>query len=129
MNTGEVVHPSRTQTETDHNVCGHPVSSAGAKLRTGQTLTFMKQDGGGLQRAKVLSRAGKASGKYKHWFNLQHIEPDGSDGQQEQLDMSGVDHLNIETSDRETDVLITKDMSFDYSQTGLNDELEQKQCF
>jgi len=51
---------------------------------------------------------------------LQHVEPDGSDGQKEQVDMSGVDHLNIESTDRETDVLITKDMSFD---TAKQDEI------
>lgn len=38
-------------------MCGIPVSSSGVKLKTGQTLTFMKQDSGGLQRAKVLGRA------------------------------------------------------------------------
>lgn len=102
-----------TQTETDHNVCGNPVSSADVNIKTGQTITFIKQDGGGLQRAKVLGRAGKASGKYKHWFNLQHIEPDGSDGQKESVDMSCVNNLNIESIDSETDVLITKDISFD----------------
>lgn len=61
-----------THTETDHNVCGDPVSSAGVKIKKGQTVTFMKQDGSGLQRGKVLGRAGKISGKYKNWFNLQH---------------------------------------------------------
>ncbi len=72
LNTGEVVYPRMTQTETDHDVCGNPVSSAGVKLTTGQTVTFMKQDGS-VQRAKVLGRTGKASGKYKNWFNLQHL--------------------------------------------------------
>lgn len=38
-------------------MCGIPVSSSGVKLKTGQTLTFMKQDSVGLQRAKVLGRA------------------------------------------------------------------------
>lgn len=111
VNTGEMVHPNMTQIETD--VCGNPVSSAGVKLKTGQTITFMKRDGGGLQRAKVLGRAGKASGKHKSWFNLQHIEPDDSDGQKESVDMSCVDNLNTESTDKETDVLITKEFSFD----------------
>ncbi len=112
LNTGEVVYPRMTQTETDHDMCGNPVSSAGVKLTTGHTVTFMKQDGS-VQRAKVLGRAGKASGKYKNWFNLQHIEHDGSDGQQGPVDMSCVDNIHIESTDRENDALITKDISFD----------------
>ncbi len=75
LNKGEVVYPRMTQTETDHDMCGNPVSSAGVKLTTGLTVTFMKQDDS-VQRATVLGRAGKASGKYKNWFNLQHIEHD-----------------------------------------------------
>lgn len=111
--TGEVAYPRITQAETDHVVCGDPVSFADVKLKTGQTITFNKQNSDGLHRAKVLGRAGKASGKYKNWFNLQHIKHDGSDGQKESVDMSGVDNLHIESTDREADVLITKDISFD----------------
>ena len=85
-NTREVVHPTMTQTETDHNVCGNSVSSAGVKLKTGQTVTSIKPDDGHLQRAKVLDRAGKASGRHKNWFYLQHVEPDGSDRQKESVD-------------------------------------------
>lgn len=101
-----------TQSETDHNVGVNSVSSAGVKLKTGQTVTFMKPDDSRLQRAKVLGRAGKASGRHKNWFNIQHVEPDGSDGQKEAVDMSSVDNLNIE-SEMENDILITKDVSFD----------------
>ncbi len=100
LNIGKVVYPRMTQTETDHDVCVNPVTSAGVKLTTGQTVTFMKQDGS-VQRAKVLGRAGKASGKYKNWFNLQHIEHDGSDGQKGPVDMSCVDNIHIESTDRE----------------------------
>lgn len=85
-----------TQTETDH---GDPASFA---------WTFTKQNSNALQRANVLGRASKAAGKYKNWFNLQHIKHDGTDGQKESVDMSCVDNLHIESTDRETDVLITK---------------------
>ncbi len=37
----EVVYPRMTQTETDHDMCVNPVSSAGVKLTTGQTVTVM----------------------------------------------------------------------------------------
>lgn len=66
VTTDKVVYPSMTQTETDHNVCVKPVSYACVKLKPGQTVTFMKQNSGGLQKAKVLGRAGKVSGKYKN---------------------------------------------------------------
>lgn len=59
MNTGEVVHPSMAQTETNHNVCGNPVSSAGVKL---------KKDGG-LQR-QGFRQSRQSLWKHKNWSIL-----------------------------------------------------------
>lgn len=114
FNTDEGVQPPVTQTEMEHNVCDNPsVLTASVKLRTGQTVTFLKRDESVLYRAKVLGRAGKATGQYKNWYNLQHIEPDDSEGQNEAVDMSGVHSLSIESEVMDADVLITKDISFD----------------
>lgn len=118
VNTGEVLHPpltqtNVTQTDTEQRACGNPAPSAGVKLKTGQTVTFVNRDDGIQCTARVLSRAGKATGQHKNWYNLQYLEPDGSEGQKEAVDMSSVGSLNIESEDSEADVLITKDISFD----------------
>lgn len=118
VNTGEVLHPpltqtNVTQTDTEHRACGNPAPFAGVKLRTGQTVTFVSRDDGIQHTARILGRVGKATGKLKNVYNLQHLEPDGGEGQKESADMSRVGSLNIESEDREADVLITKDISFD----------------
>ena len=56
---------------------------------------------------RVLGRAGKATGKHKNWYNLQHIEPDGSNGQKESVDMPRVDNLNIQQETMDADILIS----------------------
>lgn len=101
------------QAETEHNVCASPVSSAGVKLRAGQTVIFVNRNGVVQYKARVCGRAGKATGKYKNWYNLQHLEPEGSDGQKESVDMSRVDSVDNEPENMTAVVLITKDISFD----------------
>ena len=118
VNTGEGLHPpltqtNVTQTDTEHKACGNPAPFAGVKLRTGQTLTFVSRNDGIQRTARVLGRVGKATGKHKNLYNLQHLGPDDSEGQKESVDMSCVGSLNIEPEDREADVVITKDISFD----------------
>lgn len=55
----------------EQNVCDdNSVRSASVKLKTGQTVTFMKEDESVPCRAKVLGRAGKTTGQYKNWYNL-----------------------------------------------------------
>ena len=120
VNTEEVLHQlltqtNVTQTDTECRVCGNPAPFAGVKLRTGQTVTFVSRDDGIQHTARILGRAGKATGKHKNLYNLQHLKPDGSERQKESVDMSRVGGLNIESEDREADVLITKYISFDAS--------------
>lgn len=68
-NTEEVVCPpvtpnEVTQKEIKQNVCDdYSVLSASVKLKTGQTVTFMKGDECVPSRAKVQGRAGKATGQ------------------------------------------------------------------
>ena len=100
VNTGEVLHPpltqtNVTQTDTEHKACGNPAPFAGVRLRTGQTVTFVSRNDGIQHTARVLGRAGKATGKHKNLYNLQHLEPDGSEGQKESVDMSCVGSLTL----------------------------------
>ncbi len=102
-----------TQTDTEHSACGCSAPFADVKLKTGQIVTFVCRDDGVQHRARVLGRAGKATGKHKNWYNLQNLEPDDSGKQNESVDMSQVDDLNTESEDRDVNVLITKDISFE----------------
>ena len=61
---------------------GPVVSLTGVELRTGQTVTFVSRDDGIQHTVRVLGRAGNATGKHNNWYNLQHLEPDGSEGQE-----------------------------------------------
>lgn len=93
----------------EQHVCDDiSVLSPSVKLETGQTVTFMKGDESVPCRAKVLGKAGKATGQYKNWYNLQLIETDGNHGQKEAVDVSRVNNLSIESKVRDTDVFITK---------------------
>ncbi|XP_039900576.1 uncharacterized protein LOC120741662 [Simochromis diagramma] len=93
-------------TPTDH-------VSANVKLRSGQLIAFTNRDNGVQHTARVLGRAGKAKGQYKNWYNVQYLEHDGSEGERKAVDMSLVDGLCTEAENRDADVLITKDISFD----------------
>lgn len=118
----EVQIPENTETDDREDVrqtnetesdATNIVGSTGVKLRTGQTVTFTNRDDGTNHTARVLGRAGKAKGQYKNWYNVQYLEPNGSEGQKEALDMSHVDELLTECENTDVDVLITKDISFD----------------
>lgn len=119
---GDVQIPKNTETDDREDVrqtnetesdATNTVGSTGVKLRTGQTVTFTNRDDGTKHTARVLGRAGKAKGQYKNWYNVQYLEPNGSEGQKEALDMSQVDDLHTECENTDADVLITKDISFD----------------
>lgn len=77
-----------------------------------------------LHTAKVLGRAGKATGKYKNWYNMLLIEPPNVAGNIESADMSKVENLQVKTAVTDTNtsdacenVLVTNDVSFDQAKT------------
>ena len=46
-------------------------------------------------QVKVLSRAGKASGKYKSCYNIEYLSPDNLMGQQTWIDLDNIDITSI----------------------------------
>lgn len=101
-----------TQSDTERRTDVH--------LKTGQVLKYRDRDSGALHTAKVLGRAGKATGKYKNWYNLLLIEPTNVAGSKDSVDVSCLDCLQMEPDVADVsattvseDVLITKDLSFD----------------
>lgn len=86
-----MTHTNVTQTETQHNVYVNPVTSSGVESMSDCNIY---RNYGVQHRATVLGR-GKATGKHKNWYNLQHLESDGSDGKKESLDLSIVLTLKL----------------------------------
>ena len=90
-------------------------------LTTGQIISYLDKDTGVSHTAKVMGRAGKATGKNKNWFNLQYSEPVDIAGTMRSADLTQVEDLQVEPLDNgevcsdvhENDVLVTEDVSFD----------------
>ncbi|XP_048012163.1 uncharacterized protein LOC125245541 isoform X2 [Megalobrama amblycephala] len=102
----------RTQSDTEQGT--------DVRLKTGQVLKYRDRDSGALHTAKVLGRAGKATGKYKNWYNLLLIGLTNVAGSKDSVDVSSLESLQIEpavtdvnTTNISEDVLVTKDLSFD----------------
>ena len=48
---------------------------------------YLDEDGEHLQVAKIVSRAGKGTGQYKHWYNIEYIKYDSKSGEVSSLDI------------------------------------------
>ena len=89
-------------------------------LTTGQIISYLDKDTGVSHTAKVMGRAGKATGKNKNWFNLQYSEPVDIAGTMGSADLTQVEDLQVEPLDNgevcsevhENYVLVTEDVSF-----------------
>lgn len=98
-----------------------PIIRTDCSTSQGQFIKYVDRDTGISHRAKVLGRAGKASGKNKDWYNLEYTEPVSLTGTTRSADLSQVDTLQIESLDKveqpsdrhHDDVLVTKDVSFE----------------
>lgn len=84
-------------------------------------MTFRSSESGASHTAKVLGRAGKATGKYKNWYNLELLEPAEVAGSSEAADLSQLEDLQVQVqapgTDTCEDVFVTKDLSFDEAKT------------
>lgn len=66
---------TREQNEAE-NLTDHIEQQTDFNLKAGQIVKY--KDGGILHTTKVLGCAGKATGKYKHWYNLKYIDVAGT---------------------------------------------------
>lgn len=71
------------------------------KIKVNQKITFQQTDGQHCE-AKILSRAGKSTGQYSKWFNIQYKSPNSNAGKITSLDFSNV--RNIQILENESDV-------------------------
>ena len=51
-----------------------------ARIEPGQIITYNHMDTGTKISAKVLSKAGKATGRNKNWYNIQCLKPEEYEG-------------------------------------------------
>ena len=58
-----------------------------ARIEPGQIITYNQMDTGTKISAKVLSKAEKATGRNKNWYNIQCLKPEDYEGEK----MSGFD--------------------------------------
>lgn len=65
-------------------------------LKTGQVVKYRDGDKGILLTAKLLGRAGKATGKHKNWHNMLLVEPTDVAGVTRSTDLSNENCLQIE---------------------------------
>jgi transposase InsO family protein len=93
------------------------------KIKPGQCIAFRNDSLADKVTARVISRAGKATGKHKHWYNLEYLN---SEKDAEPRDLSAVDDLEIiEISDHDEalsdEVMVCHNVTFDDAkQTELN---------
>ncbi|ESO90517.1 hypothetical protein LOTGIDRAFT_164106 [Lottia gigantea] len=66
----------------DHEIIAIDDKAVLMKVKPGQNITF-KNDEKDKISAKVINRAGKASGKYCHWYNIEN-----EDGNRQSIDLS-----------------------------------------
>ena len=79
-------------------------NTSNLKIKPGQKVTYKDQHTGNVVSAKVLGRAGKATGRNKDWFNLEYLEPEGIKGISQSVDLSQVDGLEV-NSETETEIV------------------------
>ena len=76
-NESEEEAPSNDEDAEDNNYNTSTHSNTtceGLKQKTGQVVTYTDSENGQVHTGKILSRAGKVTGTYKNWYNLQYTE-------------------------------------------------------
>ena len=69
-----------------------------ARIELGQIITYNHMDTGTIS-AKVLSKAGKATGRNKNWYNIQCLKPEDDEGEKMSVDLTKVSGLELSTTE------------------------------
>ena len=70
-----------------------------ARIEPGQIITYNHMDTRTKISAKVLSKAGKATGRNKNWYNIQCLKPEDYEGEKMSLDLTKVSGLELSTTE------------------------------
>lgn len=85
-------------------------------VKNGQTIKYTDTTTGNKCVAKVIGRAGKATGKNKAWYNVKYSEPESLKNAEISVDLSKIEGLECivqENNELENNVMITENVSFD----------------
>lgn len=66
-----------------------------AKIKPGNIITYNQKGSNGQIQAEIISRAGKATGRNKHWFNVKIQRPVNLENEEMSVDLSKVTDLNV----------------------------------
>lgn len=75
-------------------------TSDGLKIKIGQEVTFTNNESGQKYAGKIISRAGKATGTHRHWYNIQYSGPEDIAGSAGSVNLEKVSDLQIVPSER-----------------------------
>lgn len=75
-------------------------ASESLKFKIAQVVTFTDNDSGQAHTGKILSRAGKATGTHKNWYNLQNTGPEEITGTTGSVNFEQVNDLQIVTAEQ-----------------------------
>ncbi|KAK6187111.1 hypothetical protein SNE40_005204 [Patella caerulea] len=81
------------------------------KLKPGQNIQFKNTDVGKVT-GTIISRAGKTTGKFSKWFNIEYSSPEHLKGEKTAIDLDKVEDLKVNNSEN---VLVLEDVSFEES--------------
>lgn len=87
----EEEHHDQSDASQTHSI----TAREGLLLKTGQVVTYTDRENGQPHTGKVFSRAGKATGAYKNWYNLKYTEPEEIVGKTGSVDLEQVDNLQV----------------------------------
>ena len=95
-----------------------PLDSIAKQVKVGKTVKFKSVDTQETTLARVLSRAGKATGKNRNWFNLEFMIPESKKGNQLSVDLGQVNDLQLveeRTESQDSSVLIVQECIYDHA--------------
>ncbi|MEQ2171593.1 hypothetical protein GOODEAATRI_012369 [Goodea atripinnis] len=91
------IHPEEGDLPLVHSTTG----SEELKLKPGQIVIYTDKETGQKYTGKITSRAGKASGKHRNWYNLEYREPEEMAGSTGSADTGQVTDLEVTPSEND----------------------------
>lgn len=73
-NDGNITEPAENPAENQNNVISNSIRNVNELPKVNQCVRYRHQDSDDWISAKVIGRAGKATGKHKNWLNVQNLE-------------------------------------------------------
>ena len=72
-----------------------PIPNPIASIKPGNIIRYNQKGNDDQIQAEIISRAGKATGKNKNWFNVKIKKPENLEGEEMSVDLGKVSDLNV----------------------------------